>query len=298
VPTAQIQADAGVKDFGRLGGMTLYAVLSNARLALLGSHGLVNAVLLGYDLDTGKLRWSASSELRSPPNAQEYYFDAVTEYGGLFWYQTSTALYGRDTRDGRLVYHFQYAYGEGAWGAPIFQGDRGYTLFRNELLGLELATRKIVFRTPISGRGFLTLGPNAQSLLFVDLNEARLFSLSGAPLATSPKLGGDLVHSPAPIKAEAIYVCASVKNTFHALDPKTLKPRWSFTNRTGESPCPKIFSAHQVAATDSHKSIVFDRQTGKVLLEQADLLPDSRYLSGDNSGVCLLQRKGSVCFDR
>jgi len=298
VPAAQVKADTGFASDGRLGGTDLFAVLPNARLALLATRAHADAMLLAYDLDTGKLRWKARTDLVSPPSASEYYLEAASEYGGLVWYHSSVALYGRDLRDGHLVYSFQPAYGEGLWGPSLFSGERAYLIFRKELLVVDLNRRAITARAPVTERGYLVFGPSASSVLFYDQDDVRSFSTTGTPGARSPKLGGDLTHAPLVVKPEAIYACGDTKNTFTALDPKSLRPLWSYKHSGGESPCPDVFSLHQIAATDSHTTVIVDRKNGKQLATGSDLVPDSRYLNRDAAGLCFLQRSRSECFDR
>ena len=205
---------------------------------------------------------------------------------------------GHDERDGHVVYRHRVSDQEGLWGPPVIHAGRLYAMHRKELLAFDLVSRQVTWRAPISGRGYLRLGPQDTSLLFVDERQARLFSFDGRERAKTPLLGGDLDGNPTRIEPDGIYVCAHTKKTAYLLDASTLRPRWSFTNRDVESPCPSLFSATQVGLLDGKRSIVLDRATGRVLLNELGFLPNSDHIVADSDGVCLLERKGSVCFDR
>lgn len=298
VPLADVEAQSNVSN-GSFTGPQLFGVLPQARLALVFSTGRSPGILLGYDLDTGKLRWRAESPLRSPPSAGEHYFSAVTEYSGALWFVTSEAIYGHDLRDGHLLYLHDFGLREGSWGLPVFHDGRAYIIHRESIVGLDLARRELVMRAKIPGRGLLTLGPDATSLLFVDDKSARLISFEGQQLAQSPQLAGGLDDNPVVIESDAIFLCGQYRLQVHALDRKTLKPRWTFTNKSGgQALCPSLFSAHQVAALDAKRTVILDRSNGKVLFDQLDALPNSRYMAADANGFCFHIRKGSACLDR
>jgi PQQ-like domain len=277
----------------------LFALLPEARLALLATHGLAEGSFIAYDLDTGKLRWRAAASLLMPPGTGEAYFPAAVEYSGLVWYQSYNVLYGRDLRDGHLVYRYRFGDSEDLWGAPVFHAGRVHVIYKNELLALDLAQRALVWRAPISGRGFLTLGPNDAYLLFVDDGVARAISFDGKALARSPNLGPGLYNDPVLVESDAVYVCSPLARHFSALDPSTLQPRWTYRNARPQAPCPALFSAHQVAAIDGRKEVlILERKGGRVLLDEPEALPPARHVASDASGICLMERKGSVCFDR
>jgi outer membrane protein assembly factor BamB len=309
VDPKEVQADAPPSKFtGKLTSAELFAVLSDARLALLHTRGHSPGSLMAYDLDTGKKRWKVSTNLTLPPGGGEYYVPRALSWGGLVWYATDEWLHGFDERDGHVVYQHRISDQEGMWSLPVIAAGRVYVIHKKELLAFDLVTRQVVWRAPISGRGFLALGPNAASLLFVDDKQARLFSLEGKPLAQSPHLGGDVDGNRPKVEPDGIYVCSHSRNAAHLLDPVTLRPRWSYSNTTGESPCPSLFSATQVALIDAAKgpgdiravarTIVLHRATGKVLLNEQNFLPNSTHIAADAGGFCLLERKGSVCLDR
>jgi hypothetical protein len=277
----------------------LFALLPEARLALLATHGLAQGSIIAYDLDTGKQRWRSPASLLMPPGTGEDYFPAAVEYGGLVWYQSYDVLYGRDLRDGHLVYRYRFGDGEGLWGTPVFHAGRVHVIYKDELLALDLAQRSVVWRAPISGRGFLALGPNDAYLLFVDDGVARAISFDGKALARSPNIGPNLNNNPVLVEPDAVYVCSPLARNFYALDPSTLRPRWTYRNATPQAPCPALFSAQQVAAIDGRQEVlILERKGGRVLLNKPEALPPARHVASDASGICLMERKGSVCFDR
>ncbi|HYJ09156.1 MAG TPA: PQQ-binding-like beta-propeller repeat protein, partial [Polyangiaceae bacterium] len=276
----------------------LFALLPEARLALLHTRGHAPGTLIAYELDGGKRRWKVSTNLLGAPGSGEYYMPHALSWGGLVWYQTDEWLHGHDERDGHVVYRHRVSDQEGLWGPPVIHAGRLFAIHRKELIALDLLSRQIVWRNPISGRGYLRLGPQDASLLFVDEKQARLISFDGKDLAKSPLLGGDLDGNPTLIEPDGVYLCGHTKKTTHLLDSVTLRPRWSFTNRDNESSCPSLFSATQVALLDGKRTIVLDRATGKVLLNELGFLPNSDHIVADKGGVCLLERKGSFCLDR
>jgi outer membrane protein assembly factor BamB len=285
----------------------LFAVLPEARLALLATRGHAPGALIAYDLDDGSKRWKVSTPLLREPGSGEYYVPHALSAGGLVWYQTDEWLYGHDERDGHLVYRQRLSDQEGLWGLPVVARGRVFAIHKQELLGVDLATRQVVWKTPLSGRGFLTLGPNDAYLLFVDDKQARAISFEGRSLASSPSLGGGLDDNPVLAEPDGVYLCGQYQKTTHRLDPVTLRPRWTFTNSGGEAPCPSLFSATQVATLDSKllgpysrapRTLVLDRATGKVLLDELNFLPLTRHAAADGASVCVLERKGSVCFER
>jgi hypothetical protein len=239
-----------------------------------------------------------NTSLTSEPGTGEYYVPHALSWGGLVWYQTNEWLYGHDERDGHYVYRHRLSDQEGLWGLPVVTGGRVYSIHRKELIAFDLVTRQIVWRNPISGRGYLTLAYQDAHLLFVDQQQVRAISFDGKSLAQSPMLGGGLAGNPALPDADGIYVCGHTKNTSYLLDSVTLRPRWSFVNPSAESPCPSLFSATQVALLDGKRTIVLDRASGKVLLNELLFLPNTRHAAADGASVCLLERKGSLCFDR
>jgi len=200
------------------------------------------------------------------------------------------------------VYFHDFGLREGSWGVPVFHDGKAYINHRELIIGLDLTKRQIVMRTKVPGRGLLTLGPDDASLLFVDDKSARLISFEGKSLAQSPQLAGGLDDNPVVIEPDAIFLCGQYKLQTHALDRKTLKPRWTFTNKSGpgggQSLCPSLFSANQVATLDAKRTVILDRRNGKVLFDQLEALPNSRYLAPDANGYCFHIRKGSACLDR
>jgi outer membrane protein assembly factor BamB len=301
VPFAEIDALTGPSN-GSSSAPDFFAVLEQSRLALIGSKARSPGVILAYDLDTGKLRWQSSYSLHRPPSAGEYYYPRAVEYSGAFWFVSSEALYGYDVNDGHLVYFHDFGLREGSWGVPVFHGGTAYINHRDLIVGLDLTTRQIVMRARVPGRGLLTLGPDDASLLFVDDKSARLISFEGKSLAQSPQLAGGLDDNPVVIEPDAIFLCGQYKLQTHALDRKTLKPRWTFTNKNGlgggQSLCPSLFSANQVATLDAKRTVILDRKNGKVLFDQLGALPNSRYMTADANGFCFHIRKGSACLDR
>ncbi len=150
----------------------------------------------------------------------------------------------------------------------------------------------------VEGFGPFEDSPLNTSLLFVDSKQVRLISFEGKALAASPALGGDLDHARALVEPDGVYVCGGTKKASHRLDSSTLRPRWSFINPQGEAPCPKLFSATQVALVDGHHSVILNRATGKVLLSELDFIPDTDHVVQDGNGFCFHRRNGSVCLDR
>lgn len=301
VPLADIEKLASTTT-GSFNGPQLWAVLPQSRLALISSTGSGPGVMLGYDLDTGKLRWQTPFPLHLPPSGGEYYGSAAVEYSGALWYITSEAIYGHDLADGHLFYFHDFGLREGSWGAPVFKDGKAFINHRESIVGLDLNERELVMKAKVPGRGLLALGPDDASLLFVDDKSARLISFEGKSLAQSPQLAGGLDDNPVIIEPDAIFLCGQYRLQTHALDRKTLKPKWTFTNKNGpgggQSLCPSLFSATQVATLDAKRTVILDRKSGKVLFDQLEALPNSRYMAADPNGFCFHIRKGSACLDR
>ncbi len=277
-------------------------MLEQSRLALIGSKARSPGVLLAYDLDTGKLRWQSTYSLHSPPSAGEYYYPRAVEYSGAFWFVSSEALYGYDLKDGHLVYFQDFGLREGSWGVPVFHEGIAYINHRELIVGLDLTKRQIVTRAKVPGARLAHARTDDASLLFVDDKSARLISFDGKSLAQRPAARRRLDDNPVIIEPDAIFLCGQYKLQTHALDRKTLKPKWTFTNKNGpgggQSLCPSLFSATQVATLDGKRTVILDRKNGKVLFDQLQAFPDSRYMAADANGYCFHIRKGSACLDK
>lgn len=287
----------------------LVGVLPQSRLAIVATRGYRPSILAAFDIDTGRRRWAVQTAVKSPASdAPEFYTQAVGEHAGLVWYHTSDVLYGHDLRDGHLVFEHAISDREGMWSQIVFDGDFAYLMYKNELLALQLSSREIAWRAPISGRGFLTLGHDRKRLLFIDKTSVSAYSLAGKLIAKSPKLLNDLDHNPPLLLPDAVFLCGDTKNAFYALDPETLAIRFSMIEPPGDSPCPSYASKRQLALVDGKTAWVLDRQTGKVLLKHArkkrtsaddpeDVFPSALHVAPSGRGACFMIRRGGVCYE-
>jgi hypothetical protein len=287
----------------------LVGLLPQSRLAIVATRGYRPSILAAFEIDSGRQRWAVQTSLKSPANyAPEYYTQAVSEHAGLAWYHTNDVLYGHDLRDGRLVFEHAVSDREGIWSEVVFDGDFAYLMYKNELLALQLSSRQVAWRVPISGRGFLTLGHDGKRLLFIDKTQVSAYSFAGKLIAKSPRLLGELDHNPPLVLPDAVFLCGDTKNAFYALDPNTLAIRFSLIEPPGDSPCPSYASKRQLALVDGKTAWILDRQSGKLLLKHhrkkrtsasdpEDVFPSSLFVAPTQRGACFMIRRGSVCYE-
>lgn len=287
----------------------LVGVLPQSRLAIVATRGYRPSTLAAFEIDSGRRRWAVQSPVKSPANhAPAHYTQAVSEHAGLIWYHTNEVLYGHDLRDGHLVFEHTVSTREGLWSEVVFAGDFAYMLDKNELLALQLGSRRIAWRVPISERGFLTLGHDQKRLLFVDKTSVSAYSFAGKLIAKSARLLGDLNHNPPLVLPDAVFLCGDTKNAFYALDPNTLAVRFSLVEPPGDSPCPSYASKRQLALVDGNTAWILDRQSGKLLLnhkrkkrtsasDPEDVFPSSLFVAPSTRGACFMTRRGSVCYE-
>jgi len=129
--------------------------------------------------------------------------------------------------------------------------------------------------------------------------QVRRVDSNGKVQAVGPALSGNIDDNAPVIDSKHVFVCGHFANKIYALRRADLRLLWSYTDPTGQSPCPAIAGRKALLVHSDKEWLVFDKQRGQLLHRRPHAkseLPSSGRMWLHKGALCYPGYDGTRCF--